>query len=208
MLFLRSERALMVCSGRVNLGDVCAARDAITVLRIQPAKSDVISRIHHHCDDVPLADSHHNLKMIVLLRQYSRLNHLRRKLPRVSAEVLHEPFKISGRGSGGKGCPAPVVQHGSRQIRARRRREPLDDQLSPSQSLLDIRSRCRSNRTLRRTVLPGQPRLDPTYIVVEGQNSRGRRFSKSETRNPHKSQQSHQPPNASDNRKPSRAYTP
>jgi hypothetical protein len=88
------------------------------VPRIKPPKGDVVGRIHDHCEDVPLAHPHYGLKTIAPLREDFRLQHLRRKVLRVGAEVLHQPLEIRRGSPWRKRSAAPVVQHGSGEDRA------------------------------------------------------------------------------------------
>ena len=136
MLLAGIQGALGAGAGRVDLGNLCASRDTVSVLRIQPPKGDVVGRIHHHRDDVLLADPHQCLKTIILLGEDFRLQHLRGKVLRIGVEILHQPLKIRSCGSGDKRSTAPVVQHGSGHVCARGRCELLDDQLSPAQACL------------------------------------------------------------------------
>ena len=201
MLLFGAERSLPICSRRIDFRDLRTARDAVAMPRVKPAKAYIVTRIHHYRDDMTLANPHHCLKPIAMLRKHPGLNHLRREVPRISAEIPHQPLKISHCRSCSKSRPAPVVQHRSGHIRARRGSQPLHDQFSLPQPLLGLRSRNGSKKALLRPMLLGQPRLNSADILVKGRDSRSRSFPQAVTRSPHKSQQNSQPPNTRSDRK-------
>src|SRR5665213_194248 len=113
VIFGGFQCALAASAGRVDFGNLCASRDAVSVPRIQPPKVDVVGRIQHHRDYVVLPHSHCRHEMITLLREGLRLEDLRGKSLRICIEILHQSLEIRCFGSGGKRSSAPVVQHGS-----------------------------------------------------------------------------------------------
>ncbi len=99
---------------------------------------------------------------------------LRGKVLRVGVEVLHQPLEVRGRGSGGKGGAAPVVEHGAGQIGVGGS-ELLEDEFSPAQTRFALR-RYGCEEGFGGLVLPGQARLDGTNVGVEGLRSCGNGF--------------------------------
>src|ERR1017187_3636158 len=113
VIFGGFQCALAASAGRVDFGDLCASRDAVSVPRIEPLKVDVVGRIQHHRDYVVLPHSHCRHEMSTLLREGLRLEYLRGEMLRICIEVLHQPLEIRCMGSDRKRGTAPVVQHGS-----------------------------------------------------------------------------------------------
>src|SRR5579863_8271387 len=61
---------------RIDLGNLCAARNAVAVLRVERAEAHVISRVEDDGDHVMLAHTHFHLVVVPVLREYARLDNL------------------------------------------------------------------------------------------------------------------------------------
>ncbi len=143
------------------------------MIRVQPAKGDLVGRVHHHRDHMPLPHPHPHLKMLALVRNNLCPHHLRRISPRIVAVVLHHPLELRGARAGHKGRAAPIMQQRPRQRFAFRRRKLLDDQLASPQP----RHIFRSKKARRRAVLLRKPSLHSRHIRMEIGNRSRRRFA-------------------------------
>ena len=72
---------------------------AVSVLRIEPAKGDLVSRVHLHCDHMMLSHAHPSLQVIAVVHQNPRLKHVRRKVCWICVNILEETRKLARRGS-------------------------------------------------------------------------------------------------------------
>ncbi len=58
------------------------------MLCVETAKGDVIGSVHHHRDNVMLANAHERLKAVSLLRKQFCLEHLGREVLRVGVDAF------------------------------------------------------------------------------------------------------------------------
>ena len=159
------------------------------MLLIEVSEGDVVGRVHHYRDDMPLTNAHKCLQIIPLLLEQFCLKHLRRKVLWIGADVPHQSFKIRNLGSSNERSTAPVVKQCSGQGRTGEGRDWFNDQLSLLQEFLILRSQGRRQEVISGLVLPSEPRLNSFDIGVESRNGFRRGFSGRAGRSSSKGQQ-------------------
>ncbi len=159
------------------------------MLFIEASEGDVVGRVHHYRDDMPLTNAHKCLQIIPLLLEQFCLKHLRRKVLWIRADVPHQSFKIRNLGPSNKRSTAPVVEQCSGQGSTGERRDWFNDQLSLLQEFFILRSQGRRQKVISGLVLPSEPRLNGFYIGVESGNGFRRGFSDRAGRSSSKGQQ-------------------
>ena len=132
---------------------------------VKLAEGDVISGVHDNGDDVVLAYAHGGRHAVRALVEDAGLHDLWGEVLGVGVEVSDEAVEVGGGGSGGEGCPAPVVEHRAGVFDAIGRRNAFDDQTAAMQRRLRGGG---GEEVAGGAVLLRQAGLYGPYVGVEG----------------------------------------